>query len=57
MMEKNGTETSILTAAGSEINFKFPYTDRVCTIDEMCIPPPPPPPGGKPPANVIERFD
>lgn len=57
MMEKNGTETSILTAAGSEINFKFPYTDRVCTIDEMCIPPPPPPPPGKPPANVIERFD
>ncbi|XP_021702845.1 toll-like receptor Tollo [Aedes aegypti] len=56
MMEKNGTETSILTAAGSEINFKFPYTDRVCTIDEMCIPPPPPPPS-KPPANVIERFD
>ncbi|XP_058824946.1 leucine-rich repeat-containing protein 15 [Topomyia yanbarensis] len=54
-LEKNGTETSLLTA-GSEINFKFPYTDRVCTIDEMCIPPPPPPPG-KLTANVIERFD
>ncbi|XP_053692319.1 protein artichoke [Sabethes cyaneus] len=54
-LEKNGTETSLLTA-GSEINFKFPYTDRVCTIDEMCIPAPPPPPG-KPTTNVIERFD
>ncbi|XP_039447306.1 insulin-like growth factor-binding protein complex acid labile subunit [Culex pipiens pallens] len=60
-LEKNGTETSLLTATGSEINFKFPYNDRVCTIDEMCIPAPPPPPssGGSKvlASNVIERFD
>ncbi|XP_055597298.1 leucine-rich repeat-containing protein 15-like [Uranotaenia lowii] len=64
IIEKNATETSILTSAASgEINFKFPYNDRVCTIDEMCIPPPPPPPTGSiqvksPGGNrTIERFD
>lgn len=30
--------------ANSEINFKFPLNDRVCTIDEMRLPVPPPPP-------------
>uniref|UniRef100_A0A182Q1C3 LRRCT domain-containing protein n=1 Tax=Anopheles farauti TaxID=69004 RepID=A0A182Q1C3_9DIPT len=54
ILEKN-TETPVITT-GSEINFKFPYNERVCTIDEMCIPPPPPPPGKLAPAS-IERFD
>ncbi|XP_053676070.1 insulin-like growth factor-binding protein complex acid labile subunit [Anopheles nili] len=54
ILEKNA-ETPIITT-GSEINFKFPYNERVCTIDEMCIPPPPPPPGKMAPAG-IERFD
>ncbi|XP_052896445.1 insulin-like growth factor-binding protein complex acid labile subunit [Anopheles moucheti] len=54
ILEKNA-ETPIITT-GSEINFKFPYNERVCTIDEMCIPPPPPPPGKLAPAS-IERFD
>uniref|UniRef100_A0A182XNA9 LRRCT domain-containing protein n=1 Tax=Anopheles quadriannulatus TaxID=34691 RepID=A0A182XNA9_ANOQN len=54
ILEKNG-ETPVITT-GSEINFKFPYNERVCTIDEMCIPPPPPPPGKLAPAS-IERFD
>ncbi|XP_035796141.1 insulin-like growth factor-binding protein complex acid labile subunit isoform X2 [Anopheles albimanus] len=54
ILEKH-TETPVLTS-GSEINFKFPYNERVCTIDEMCLPAPPPPPGKLAPA-VIERFD
>uniref|UniRef100_A0A182M6A0 LRRCT domain-containing protein n=1 Tax=Anopheles culicifacies TaxID=139723 RepID=A0A182M6A0_9DIPT len=53
ILEKNA-ETPIITT-GSEINFKFPYNERVCTIDEMCIPPPPPPPGKLAPAS-IERH-
>jgi hypothetical protein len=52
MLEKN-LEQSVVNE--SEINFKFPYNDKVCTIDE-CLPPPPPPPVVKIPPNV-ERFD
>ncbi|XP_058060423.1 insulin-like growth factor-binding protein complex acid labile subunit [Anopheles bellator] len=56
ILEKHTTDTTVVTS-GSEINFKFPYNERVCTIDEMRIPPPPPPPGKLAGPADIERFD
>ncbi|XP_065356999.1 carboxypeptidase N subunit 2 [Calliphora vicina] len=40
----------------SEINFKFPIDDRVCTIDELVVVPPAPPPPTKqqPGAQVLD---
>lgn len=43
-MATKSLDPEVKTVADSELNFKFSFNDKVCTIDDMCLPPPPPPP-------------